>query len=788
MAAHYDLSSTVIGESQFAVVLLSTHRDSGTKRAVKVIAKPALLAESEKGAAETKVRLAHEKEVLLLGLSHKHILRTHALYETHEALFLVMDYYAGGQLFQHIARRGAYTEDEARVVLRQLFAATASLHKHGIVHRDIKPENVLLRTDADVGPIALTDFALAQVVHDADTLFSACGSPLYVAPEMLLGSGYGRAVDVWSCGVVAYELLCGYAPFRGESTHDVFSRIIADRVEFDDAFWGDKSDAAKDFVRKCLCGKEERISAAEALSDPWLAGDTEAATPQARSSKKYPQLEHSKTEQYIDLNEITGTKYFIREKPRRRSRDGPSAETLNHMLRQYGSSEIPDRSRIDPSVPRGQEQGYTFGTLLRAIPALLNQTVAIGSTLANHMLYGPPKRSWGVEMSLITSTVREFATKNTSLATMSGLQKLFDLARFIPTSDDGLVTPVTYKVRCRNLRGFLADEDSKEDGRREQTGEWIVGRPVWRRLQSDWQHGKRDGCERVILYIHGGAYFLMSATVYRGLTNALSKYTECRVFCPNYRLAPDTQFPGALLDVVYAWLRLTDDLKIPANNIVVAADSAGGGLALALMLYLRDNKYPMPCGAVLFSPWVDLTLSCDSWETNAAFDYLPRPENGDHMNPIAAYLGDNMNKYLTHPYVSPLFGDMHGLPPLLIQCGDSEVLRDEDTLLAHKCSLARVPVRHEIYEDGVHVFQFFLFLDASRKALQSVRHFMRTALNRIPKQQPTLVARGTLDQLNSEIRQGHADAPEQQRQGGEPDTMANSDDDDDAADWDLMPR
>ncbi len=163
---------------------------------------------------------------------------------------------------------------------------------------------------------------------------------------------------------------------------------------------------------------------------------------------------------------------------------------------------------------------------------------------------------------------------------------------------------------------------------------------------------------------------------------------------------------------------------------MLGADSAGGGLALALMYYLRDNKYELPSGAMLFSPWVDLTMSCDSWDTNAEFDYLPMPKSGDHMNPVWAYLGDNLDKYLTHPYASPLFGDMHGLPPLLIQCGDAEVLRDEVTLLAHKASLSGVAVRHELYEDCVHVFQAFLFLDASRKALQSARHFVRTALDK----------------------------------------------------------
>lgn len=108
--------------------------------------------------------------------------------------------------------------------------------------------------------------------------------------------------------------------------------------------------------------------------------------------------------------------------------------------------------------------------------------------------------------------------------------------------------------------------------------------------------------------------------------------------------------------------------------------------------------------AVLIMLCPDLTMSCDSWDSNSAFDVVPVPAPNDHLNPVGLYLGDDIEKYLTHPYASPLFGDFKGLPPLLIQAGDSEVLRDEITLLAHKASLAGVEVQHELYEDCVSCF------------------------------------------------------------------------------------
>lgn len=664
--------------------------------------------------------------------------------------------------------------------------------------------------------------------------------------EVLLGKGYNQQVDIWSCGVIVFALLSGYTPFYSTDVQTLFQKIVNIDYEFNPDYWSQQSEMAKDFIRKCLCDKSKRMTAAEALQHPWIEGLMVSDGRQNRGSKlkrmldptepmnsnyqedtlvsqvdrmehlqnlrrKYgttseahmERLDHflkdfkeelsdhscetsqpkdkgksKENSNKVDLElhssegppgtldehrpsgETNGTKlsytrHYIREASSgsRAQKETKTAEVLNELLEHYRTAKRPSFSRVDPTVQTRPNSSSTLERAIKMVPTLLNQSLSIGSIIASHAIYGPPKKSWGVEMSILTKTIRE-VSKHSDLTTIPVLQKIFDLARFLPVPEDGLVTPVTFRVKRRGLRGVLAESDAKETGKRELTGEWIVGKQTWRRLQGEWQNGKRSGKERVILYIHGGAYFVMSAITHRPLTIALSKYCECRVFCVNYRLAPDTIFPGALLDCVAAWFRLIDDLHIPANNVVLAADSAGGGLAIALLMYLRDNKYPLPGGAILFSPWVDLTLSCDSWETNKEFDYLPRPNDGDHMHPVAAYLGPNFDKYLTHPYVSPLFGDMHGLPPLLIQTGDAEVLRDENILFAHKCSLAGVPVRHEIYEDCVHVFQFFLFLDASRKALQSTRHFMRTALDKRPKRQASKVTADAREQLDNEMSGG----------------------------------
>ncbi|CAA7264813.1 unnamed protein product [Cyclocybe aegerita] len=340
---------------------------------------------------------------------------------------------------------------------------------------------------------------------------------------------------------------------------------------------------------------------------------------------------------------------------------------------------------------------------------------------------------------------------------------LMGIGGLVPLPSDALVTPVTFRVKKRNLRGILAKFDEAEDGTRVLSGEWVVGRKTWQRMQTDWKASNKPDVatskstgasprpsspgrptpkkkELVVLYIHGGAYYLSSAAAQRIMSIPLAKYTDSRIFALDYRLAPETCFPGPLHDAVSAYLRLVGDLHIPPENIIVCGDSAGGGLSLALLMYLRDNEYPLPSGAILMSPWVDLTMSCESWETNAAYDVVPFPSADNHMNPIALYLGEQTEEYLTHPYASPLFGDFKGLPPLLVQAGDAEVLRDEITLLAHKATLAGVQVVHELYEDAIHVFQAYPFLESSRRSFESMRYFVREVLPRHQSRSPQLLA------------------------------------------------
>ncbi|TFK56860.1 alpha/beta-hydrolase [Heliocybe sulcata] len=418
-------------------------------------------------------------------------------------------------------------------------------------------------------------------------------------------------------------------------------------------------------------------------------------------------------------------------------------DSVSKLLQHYeAGGKPPPSARVDPKIKQQETQPLSIWDLWKYGAFALTKTKDIVGDVIHHQIWGPRRKTWGIEMTLLTSFMRN-AGQHSQLVDIATIRILMSIGGLAPLPSDALVTPVTFCVKKRKLRGILAEFDEAEDGTRELSGEWVVGKRLWKRLQAEWKLSRKQSSgfgvsvpdpkqpkrrERVVLYLHGGAYYALSAATHRLITIPLSKYTDARVFAIDYRLAPETRFPGPLHDAVSAYFRLTDDLHIPPENILVAGDSAGGGLTLALLMYLRDNEYPLPGAAICFSPWVDLTMSCESWDTNADFDIVPRPNFGDHLDPIACYLGEHMERYLTHPYASPLFGDFKGLPPLLLAAGDAEVLRDEITLLAHKASLAGVEVRHELYEDAIHVFQMFPFIDATRKSFESCKSFVRNVL------------------------------------------------------------
>ncbi|MGH8446952.1 MAG: alpha/beta hydrolase [Solimonas sp.] len=217
----------------------------------------------------------------------------------------------------------------------------------------------------------------------------------------------------------------------------------------------------------------------------------------------------------------------------------------------------------------------------------------------------------------------------------------------------------------------------------------------------EWVSSTRKAPQRVILYFHGGAYIVGAARIYRAVNARLAEWAQARVAAVDYRLAPEHPFPAAPNDALDAYRGLLER-GIAAAEIVLAGDSAGGGLALACALQVRDTGLPMPAGIVLFSPWTDLSLSGESMTSRADSELMLEP--GALREAAAAYLGAAAAQ---SPLASPLFANLRGLPPILAQVTDTEVLYDDARRLAERVQAAGGEIELRIWHGLWHVWQVF---------------------------------------------------------------------------------
>lgn len=230
----------------------------------------------------------------------------------------------------------------------------------------------------------------------------------------------------------------------------------------------------------------------------------------------------------------------------------------------------------------------------------------------------------------------------------------------------------------------------------------------------------------VVLQLHGGGYIGALRNAHRRLAVQYSKRTNngC-VVTLDYRVAPEHPFPAAVEDALLAYHWIIRVRKIPSNRVIVVGDSAGGGLALALGQYLKDHDMPMPAGFICMSPWSDLSLSGKTLETNMGKDPL-FGHSKDNMIYNKSYPGEHN---LRDPYLSPLFGDYKGFPPMLFQVGGNEVLLDDTLRVARKARKQGVKTRLHVYPEMFHVFQMALgLLPESRMAWDEVGEFFERVL------------------------------------------------------------
>jgi serine/threonine protein kinase len=255
-----------VGEGSYAIVKEAIHVKTGKTYAVKVINKKLMRGK--------EFMILNEIEILKrVSKGHPNIVTLYDYFETPNNLYLVMDLCTGGELFDRIYNRGHYYEADAADIVRTVCSAVAYLHEKNIVHRDIKAENMLFKGKEENAPLLIADFGLSKIIDNQITvLMTTCGTPGYMAPEVIARTGHGKPVDMWSIGVLTYFLLCGYTPFDGQRMDEEVHNILAGNYKFEPVqYWFAVSETARDFIRKLLVVNPNlRMTAKQALQHPWL--------------------------------------------------------------------------------------------------------------------------------------------------------------------------------------------------------------------------------------------------------------------------------------------------------------------------------------------------------------------------------------------------------------------------------------------------------------------------------------------------------------------------------------
>lgn len=260
-----------LGTGAFSVVKSAVNKATHEDVAVKIVNKKKL-SEEDLQALSTEIQI-------LDCLDHQHIIKLMEVFEEEGQFFIVTELVQGGELFDRIVAKSHYSEKEARDLIKIFLETMSYMHANNIVHRDLKPENLLLVSDTSDSDVKIADFGFAKRVSDLLPHETACGTPGYVAPEVLRGDPYGTEVDIWSMGVICYVLLVGYPPFYDDDQKKLFKKIKEARYYFHEDYWSKVSPDAIDLIKRMLTLKQaDRWTANQLLQHKWIrAGDEELA-------------------------------------------------------------------------------------------------------------------------------------------------------------------------------------------------------------------------------------------------------------------------------------------------------------------------------------------------------------------------------------------------------------------------------------------------------------------------------------------------------------------------------
>ncbi|KAM9308830.1 serine/threonine-protein kinase 17A [Gastrophryne carolinensis] len=256
-----------LGRGKFAVVRKCIEKDTEKEYAAKIVRKRRM-------GQDCRAIILHEIAVLELARENPWVIKLHEVYETATEMILVLEYAAGGEIFNRCVAEGeeAFKEKDVQRLMRQILKGVAFLHRHNVVHLDLKPQNILLTSDCPPGDIKIVDFGLSRIVNNNEEIREIMGTTEYIAPEILSYEPISTATDMWSIGVLAYVMLTGLSPFLGDDKQHTFLNISQLNVSYTDGDFEGISECAIDFIKALLVKEPEgRATAEDCLQHPWLA-------------------------------------------------------------------------------------------------------------------------------------------------------------------------------------------------------------------------------------------------------------------------------------------------------------------------------------------------------------------------------------------------------------------------------------------------------------------------------------------------------------------------------------
>jgi len=267
-----------LGSGHFAKVKRGIHITTNKQCAIKIVKKP----------ADVKMALVQTEVDILKKVNHPYIVRCYDVIEKGDRIYFFMELMEGGELFDKIVEIGNFTESDAIKMTIKLLSALQHLHSLGIAHRDLKPENMLMTDKTSSAECKITDFGLSKFFDaQSQVMQTPCGTPGYIAPEVLRMRGYDKSCDVWSLGVIVYILLCGFPPFYADNDAQLYEKIKRGEFEFLRPYWDPISLEAKDMVRRMLTvDPKKRITCEEAMQHPWLRSEASHLTEEIATAQQ----------------------------------------------------------------------------------------------------------------------------------------------------------------------------------------------------------------------------------------------------------------------------------------------------------------------------------------------------------------------------------------------------------------------------------------------------------------------------------------------------------------------